>query len=87
MNQSAHRGRGDKAQKPEDKQDDCDGFEHGVSPVAAATRRWARLDYLEGVTMTVVSPPAPELPFAPVRPDDPLSPVAPVPPVAPVCPV
>jgi hypothetical protein len=32
MNKPSHGIRADKAKKPEDQQNDCDGFEHGVSP-------------------------------------------------------
>jgi hypothetical protein len=32
MNESAHGVRGDKTQKPEDNQDNCDGLEHFASP-------------------------------------------------------
>lgn len=32
MNQSSHGVRADKSKKPEDQQNNCDGFEHGVSP-------------------------------------------------------
>jgi hypothetical protein len=34
MNESAHGGRGDKTQNPEDDQDDGNGLEHGASPFA-----------------------------------------------------
>ena len=34
MNESAHGGRGDKTQKPEDDQDNGNGLEHDTSPSA-----------------------------------------------------